>query len=264
MAQLKLVNAVILYGGANLSGDSNVVNVNLGAQMLNDTVFGDTAESNKAGLLTAQFGCQGFWNVGSNPDKVDTRLFADQGSDDKVLAIFPDGATEGSVTDRGYATLVTQARYSPFNGARHGALLPYMVDFRTRGRRVVQASPLKTALNPASPITASWTGTAYQIGAITGEDLVIPTPQRYLYAGIHVVRAFADSGFSLAVTIQSDDNAGFSSPTARVTFATKTDVGAEYATRVAGPITDSWWRCNGTLAGVDASALVLVWMGIAE
>ena len=263
MAQMKLVNAVILYGGANLSGDSNVVNVNLGAQMLNDTVFGDTAESNKAGLLTAQFGCQGFWNVGSNPDKVDTRLFADQGSDDKVLAVFPDGATEGSVTDRGYASLVTQARYSPFNSARHGALLPFMVDFRTRGSRVVQASPLKTALNPASPVEASWTGTAYQIGAITGEDLVIPTPQRYLYAGIHVVRAFADSGFSLIATIQSAP-LSTGSWTTRVTFTEKTDVGAQYATRVAGPITDSWWRCNGTLAGVDAETLVLAWMAIAE
>ena len=58
-----------------------------------------------------------------------------------------------------------------------------------------------------------------------------------LYAAFHVI----SSGTTITVALQSDDNAGFSSPTVRATLGPITTAGATWV-RVAGPFTDTYYR----------------------
>jgi hypothetical protein len=78
---------------------------------------------------------------------------------------------------------------------------------------------------------------------------------------LHVTEVSADD--SIVVTIESDDNADFTSATTRFTFASKAAVGAEYLARVAGPITDTHWRAVYDVTGAaDISIKCAVLLGI--
>jgi hypothetical protein len=61
--------------------------------------------------------------------------------------------------------------------------------------------------------------------------------------------AFGGTSPTLDVIVQSDDASGFPSATNRITFTQATGFTAEYATPVAGAITDDWWRVNFTIGG---------------
>lgn len=65
---------------------------------------------------------------------------------------------------------------------------------------------------------------------------------QYLYGAVHVFTA----GTTMTLKIQSDDNAGFSSPTDRITLSAITATGGTWVTRLIGPITDTYFRFNCT------------------
>ena len=80
------------------------------------------------------------------------------------------------------------------------------------------------------------------------------------YAALHV---FAASGTpTLDVTIESDDNSGFSSATTRMTFTQATGATSEWKS-VAGAITDDYWRVVATIGGSTPSFTFAVSFGIA-
>lgn len=98
-------------------------------------------------------------------------------------------------------------------------------------------------LFPKAAVTSSSTGS---VVAMTG-----PTATQYLYAALHV---FELSGTSptLDVKIQSAALVGFGSPTDRVTFTQATGASAntsQWATPLAGAITDGFWRVSYTVSG---------------
>jgi hypothetical protein len=66
---------------------------------------------------------------------------------------------------------------------------------------------------------------------------------------------------TLDLKIQSDDAQAMSSPIDRITFDQMTTVGAQWK-ELAGPITDTWWRVNYTLGGIDPSFVIAVVIGI--
>jgi hypothetical protein len=113
-------------------------------------------------------------------------------------------------------------------------LAKFAVELETDGGFVVSGevgAPL------ASRTTAGYTGAAVaQTGPVTGKSL---------YAILHVTAA---SGTNLAVKVQSDDNAGFTTPTDRITFSTVSAVGRQQSS-VAGPLnTETHWRVTATIA----------------
>ncbi|HEY9416720.1 MAG TPA: hypothetical protein VIQ30_18350, partial [Pseudonocardia sp.] len=63
---------------------------------------------------------------------------------------------------------------------------------------------------------------------------------QFAYAALHVFSA----GTTMTVQVQSAATVGFASPTTRGTFSAATAVGGLWLTRVAGPITDTYWRLN--------------------
>jgi hypothetical protein len=98
-------------------------------------------------------------------------------------------------------------------------------------------------LHPLASRTSTGTGT---ITAMTG-----PTATQYLYAGLHV-GAVTGTSPTLDVVIQSAALVGFGSPTTRVTFTQATGASSytsQWATPVAGAITDGFWRVSYTIGG---------------
>lgn len=111
-------------------------------------------------------------------------------------------------------------------------------------------------LFPKAAVTASSTGS---VVAMDG-----PTGTQYLYAALHV---FAASGTSptLDVKIQSAALVGFGTPTDRVTFAQATGASAntsQWATPLAGAVTDGFWRVSYTVGGSDPSFQFAVVAGV--
>lgn len=124
-----------------------------------------------------------------------------------------------------------------------GDLLAAKVDVVSSQGPVVYGSALQIGTK-----TSGGNGTGLNLGAIaTGKSL---------HAALHVT---ACAGGTLTVTVQSDDNAGFTSATARASFAGVTAAGFEWI-ETAGPITDTYWRALWTLTG--GSATFAVCMGI--
>lgn len=83
-------------------------------------------------------------------------------------------------------------------------------------------------------------------GALTGAPVTMtgPTTLQKVYAALYVTTAV---GTNLAVTIQSAPASNFAAPTTQFTFATTSAVGWQWATPVAGAITDGFWRCLATV-----------------
>lgn len=78
-----------------------------------------------------------------------------------------------------------------------------------------------------------------QLGSIC--NLGATSSTQFAYASFHI---FPPAGTTITVQVQSAAAVGFSSPTTRATLGPLTAVGGTYMTRVAGPITDAFWRFN--------------------
>lgn len=106
-------------------------------------------------------------------------------------------------------------------------------------------------LAPKSTVTASGNSSAQQNGTVSATQTV--------YASLHV---FSVSGTTptLDVVVQSD-TVGFPSPTARITFAQATTVGAQLGS-ASGAITDDYWRASYTVGGTTPSFSFAVVMAI--
>lgn len=252
MGQVVFYNARIFFAGADLSTDLNSVQVALSRTMLNATVFGDQFVRNRAGLGNADVSIDGFWNAGTNPDKAYPSVFNAMGTDDQILTVFPNGIIEGSTTQVGMGCLTTVNTFDPIKGS-HGQMLGFSGKFSSRGNPAVEAMALKDSTG--SFYTSSDVGNKYNLGAVSSTQ--------YLYAGMHVI-GYQGTSPTLDMLIQSDTDASAGGETTRITFSQVAGATAgRYATRVAGPITDTYWRANWTIGGSSSPGYkFLVWMAI--
>jgi len=143
-------------------------------------------------------------------------------------------------------------------GGSVGDLGKFSVKSETVGIRMVRGHILE---NGAAARIVTANGTAFELGAVGAT--------KYLYGAIHVIAAATAVGDTLAVIIESDDVENFGgTPSTRITFTTVLGNGGvtyQWATPVAGEITDTWWRTAWTIvdAGADdASFTFVVFMGI--
>jgi hypothetical protein len=100
-------------------------------------------------------------------------------------------------------------------------------------------------LVPKRTDTSGSTTTGVQFSAVGASQVA--------YAILHV---FAATG-TLTVTLQSDDNADFSSPTGRISFAAASAASSEWKS-AAGAITDTHWRASFTLPSGSATWAVVL------
>jgi hypothetical protein len=100
--------------------------------------------------------------------------------------------------------------------------------------------------HPLTARTANGNGSAI---ALTG-----PAAGKSLYAALHVT---AYSGFAnVVIKVQSDDNAGFSSPTDRITFPTVTGVTSAFQSVPGNLSAETHWRVTWTVTGSGSVSFV--------
>lgn len=236
-------NARLWIGGYNLSGDVNRLAMALSAELQDKTTLADDGRARLPGLLVSAVNADGYWEAGAGaPDAVVDGYFA---LADVPVSVCPiAGAAAGSRAFTFPAALADYQQSAPV-----GEIFKFSAGAEASG-----GVPLVRGLvlNNAAQV-ASGDGAAYQLGAVgAGERL---------YAALHVLAVSGTATPTLGVKIQSDDNAGMTSPVDRITFADKTAIDYEWAS-VAGAITDDYWRASFTISGTDPSFLFALIAGI--
>ncbi|MDV2503082.1 MAG: hypothetical protein RX318_03935 [bacterium] len=225
----------------DLSGDMNALDVKRASEVLDRTTFGASERRRLGGLKAVLMEHSGYWNGGA--DNVDDVLFAKIGVSAVPVTVGPE---TGAAGERGNIMLATFGEYMPKGVI--GEIFAFNVSIDSDGD-LIDGTILFNGI-----ATATGNGTAYQVGAVSATQS--------LYAALHVVAASGTTP-TLDVILQSD-TVGFPSPTSRITFAQKTAIGSEWATPVAGAITDDWWRINYTIGGGSPSFTFIVTIGILE
>lgn len=246
MAKFVWSSVRLLTAGADLTTVNNKIEVKAEVEAQDSTAF--TADGNLwkevlAGLRSAEISAEGQWEAG-DLSKVDDASFGGFGAA-TPWTIAPDGAAVSSL-----AYLTSTLRTSYELGGTIGDVAPWKADGNG-------TSPLVRGVighPPGTARTASGTGTAIQLGAVSSSQA--------LYAALHVHSISGTSTPTITARIESDDSAGFASATTVGTFTAATALGGEWM-RVAGPITDTHFRVAWTISGSSPSFLFTVSLGIA-
>lgn len=245
MAIQVLKNCKAYLDGYDLTGNSNKVELNYSADSLENTVFSATTKSRQAGLKNVEVNLEGFWEAGVG--KIDAAMGANLdagGLVGKIITLCPTG---GAANEPFFSF---ENIFGEFQlGAQVGELLP----FSYSGGGSDDEGLIKGTVLENATKTATANGTGRQLGQVAAGQ--------HLYAVMHVL-AVSGTNPTLDMIIQSDDNSGFTSPTTKITFAQVTDVGAWWATRVSGPITDDYWRARWTIGGTNNPSFT-VFVGVA-
>lgn len=218
-------------GGYDLSGDLQGLDFQTEIDMQDDTVFGDTNRSNEPGLENFEVQHEGVWRSG-----VDAVFQSHKGLADVLATLTPVNGAEGAIA---YFMRTTQGEYEP--GGQVGELFRFSVSLKASGG----LGAVRGTLMLNNTLSSSGDGTARQLGALADGAS--------LYAGLHVLSASGSSP-TLDVVVESDSAEGFPSATERIAFTQATGIGSEWATPVAGPITDDWWRISWTIGGTGSPA----------
>lgn len=238
MAKTVLSDALIVFDGEAIRDSTNAVSIDYGAEELDGTTLADNTRIMVGGLLTAAMGADGFFQA---PDP-DSAFFDQMGAAGKVITIAPK-TTEGSI---GFSLNSVLGSYNP--GASVGELLAYSIQAGARDRLV-----RGMLLANKAGITGTGAGTAFQVGAASGSQT--------LFAALHVTKAGGTP--TLNLSIESDDASNMLSATTRITFDQATAKGSQFK-KLAGPVTDNWWRVNYTIGGATPNFDFVVLLGILD
>ena len=241
MGEHVLNDAALYFDGFDFTGKSNAVALEYGVELQDITTFADSSRRRLAGLKTVRVSHAGNWEGGDG--NIDDALFARIGIADKPLSIVPAGATEGN---RAFSFLSALGEYTPAGAI--GDVFAFQVTGEASGADLVAGTLMHNAAR-----TATGNGTARQLGAVSATQK--------LYATLHVLAASGSSP-TLDVTVERDDAEGFLSALTPITFAQATAIGSEWATPIAGAITDDWWRIAWTIGGVSPSFTFIVVVSI--
>ena len=214
--------------GYDMTADLNATSLKISRQAVDVTTFSATSRTRLASMEDVQSSVDGYWQAGSGA--VDPQVFANIGAL-KVVTQTPSGVE----TERAYFYQCRDLEYQMFGNV--GEAPPFsLLMHGARGTGTLSAGAVAGYLAKAKA-TVSATGvlgSAKQLGAVGATQ--------YLYASFHVF----DASTTLTVVLESDDNAGFSSATTRATIGPVSSVGATWAARVGGAITDDYYRFRVT------------------
>jgi hypothetical protein len=215
-------------GGYDFTGDSNKTSLRISYQPLDRTVYGNTARNRLAGLESDESSVDGFWD--SAADAVDPTTFAALTTTQPITQSY-DG-TLGSVA---YFYQAKSFQYRMFD--KVGEIVPFsLMASNTRTPALGSVGAVRGQV-VAIKQTVAATG-AVGAGVLLGAT----SASQFLYGALHVYSA----GTTITVVLESDDNASFTSATTRATLGPITAVGGTWATRVAGAITDTYYRYRVT------------------
>ena len=235
MSEIVLKNQKLWFGGYDLSCQMNALGLDYGAEMQDNTTFCDDTRSNFGGLKTVAMQCEGFFDG----DPYDEALFSSIGESDMPISF----GSSGDEGDPAYTFKSILGEYSP--GGTVGEILAFSVGGSATGN-LVRGTLM---VNDTKIVTGD--GTARQLGAVAAGKRV--------YASLHVISASETD--TLDVVVTSDDNAGMTSATTRLTFDQQSAIGSDWQ-ELEGPVTDDYWQVSWAIGGVDPSFQFVVIVGI--
>jgi len=237
MATQTLTNSKLWMSEYDLSGDLNAIAADYGAELKDNTTFGDSTRSNQGGLKEAKMSLSGYWQ--STPDAF---LFNQIGVSGEPMTCSPQTGADGEVA---FTMKALAGNYNP--GGAVGDMFAFDVTGHASKSPMVRGTIMHNATR-----TASGNGTARQLGAVSSTQK--------LYCAIHVISASGTSP-TLDVIVQSDDNGSMTTPVTVATFTQATGTTSEWV-EVSGAITDDYLRVNYTLGGTSPSFEFIVILGI--
>lgn len=245
-----LINSRVFAGAADLTGQSNKIDVDAAREKKNVTPFGtDGWTKLTGGLAQATIKAEGFWEAGAT-GLVDDDTFAGLAAN-APWSIYPAiGETAAASAGYGSTCYFTDGIRSTYKfGEAVGEPNKWTGEVSSQWPLVrgVSIHP------PGTARTATANGTGVQHLAVTSGQ--------YVYGALHVLSISGTSTPTITVKVQSDSDNTWASPTDRITFAAKTAVGGEIL-RTAGAITDTWWRVAFTISGSSPSFLFITSLGI--
>lgn len=221
-----LLNVASYVGGHDFTGDTNQGALSAEAAALDATTFRSNGWSEQIfGLKSAAFSLSGFWQSAAT-DAVDPDSFTEIGSVDRVHTLAPNEVEGGPA----YMFLAGKSSYQLLQGSVGESAKFTVASQGTNGQQGVVRGQLAKAKGAASAVGQM--GSVVQLGAVAAGQ--------FLYATLHTFTV----GTTLTVQLQSATTLGFGSPTTRYTFPAVTTRGGLWAVRVAGPITDQYYRLN--------------------
>lgn len=246
MGKFVLKGVRLFVGGADLTTVNNKLELASEVEEKDVTAFNPNSTTDVwaeviAGPASTSASGEGQWEAGDT-GKVDDATWASLGAVGAWTAC-PVGA---SVGDLAWVTKMLTGSYAL--GGQVGEVAPWKAGWKgswplARG---------EVLHPPGTARTATGTGTARQMGALSASQA--------LYVTLHVLSASGTTP-SITVAVDSDDNSGMTTPTTRATFTTATARGGQ-TVKVAGPVTDTWWRVSWTISGTTPSFLLLAAAGI--
>ncbi|MGI5493882.1 hypothetical protein [Microtetraspora malaysiensis] len=227
MSAFTLTDCTVFIGGYDFTGDSNKVSLKTDVEDKETTVFGSGGwKSRTGGLKDVSFDTEGYWQSAAAGPAVDPEAFSSLGVADRVATVTPTGIAG----ETAYFFQGGTFGYEMFGQV--GDVTPFTLATKATGRQGLIRGQLAKAKGLVSAVGA--VGSGLQLGAVGAGQ--------FLYAVVHVFSA----GSTITLKVESDDNAGFSSPTDRITLAPITVAGGTWAVRLPGPITDTYYRVNAT------------------
>ena len=239
MGKFLFKDAVVMWGGRDLSGDLSAVSLEYSADIQEATAFGDTTKVRLPGVLDVVANQQGWWDSISAADSLDKDLFDDIGAASRNMSFSPDGGQLGEIA---FSFPILSAEYSP--GASHGEVFAFSLTTNGTGILVRGSVMEKSAF-----LTGATNGTTRQVGAVAAEETI--------YSVIHAT-AIAGTNPTLDVVIESAVT-DFATITTRMTHPQLTAVGSNRQS-VVGAITDTWWRLVLTVGGTDTPSFTVFGM----
>lgn len=226
MATLVLDDATIWAAGYDFTSTASQIILNGSAEELDVTTFGSGGyRSRIGGLRDVQAQSTGYW-YSATSGSPDPEIFPQLGTADQVFTVAPT-SDEGSV-----AYMFQAGKFTGQFFGTAGEATPYTFSaMGTNKAGLVRGQVLK-AKGDVSATGA--TGTAVELGAVASGQ--------YLYATFHVFTAAT----TITAVLESDADNTFATATTQATFGPLTTTGGTWATRVAGPITDTWYRLRVT------------------
>jgi hypothetical protein len=224
MAVRALTDAFVYVGGHDFTGDSNAARIAAEAERLETQTFGSSGwKTCIGGLKDVAAEIDGFAQYGATD--VDPEVFNNLG----VSQVFTVADVE---TEDEVAYMFQAAHYSYEQFGQLGVVAPFSVKGQGKDGVGLVQGQLAKARGTVGATGA--TGTALELGAASSSQ--------FLYATFHVFSA----GTTITAVVESDEDNTFGSATTRITFGPITAAGGTWGTRVAGAITDTWYRLRVT------------------
>lgn len=245
MSKTVLLDARLFAGGADLSGNSNKIEITSETEEKNATNYrSDGWKELLGGLASAEMAGEGQWEAGDS-GMVDDSSWAQLGGNTAWSA----SPADAVVGDLAYFMKAMRSDYAL--GDAVGEIAPWSGTAKSSWPLVrgVFAHP------PGTARTSTGDGTAQQLGAIT-------TGQR-LYAAVHVLSVSGTSTPTITVEIESDSQEDFAgTPETRLSFDAATARGGQILRTDGTAHADTWYRPTWTVSGTSPSFLFVVALGI--